>query len=444
LLPWQCWLLIHMLELNEDGTFRFRTVLILVARQNGKTLLMQVVSLWRMYVDGAALIIGTAQNLDVAEEAWEKTVELAQDTADLAVEIKHVDRTNGKKALRLQTGERYKVAASSRRGGRGLSSELAMLDELREHRTWQAWSAVSKTTLAKRNAQIVATSNAGDSESVVLAHLRARALDAIARGNEATTLAIFEWSAPEDAAIDDRAGAWVPANPSLGHPGMITEEAIASALETDPEEEFKTEVLCQWSDKAITPSLPLDDWDECLNEASLLAGAIIFAADINPRRTHASIAAAGVSTESDDGDPLWHVEITKTGPGTDWLLDELARLAGEYNAEVYIDPASPAGSLIAPLLKLGVKVETIQSGREFAQACSQFHDAVTAHELVHIGQEQLDDAVIQARTRPLGETWAFTHKGVEGDITPLIAGVIALAGAQKIEDNDYDVAESFG
>src|SRR4051812_38762322 len=35
LLPWQRWLLLHMLELNPDGTFRFRTVVILVARQNG-------------------------------------------------------------------------------------------------------------------------------------------------------------------------------------------------------------------------------------------------------------------------------------------------------------------------------------------------------------------------------------------------------------------------
>src|SRR5262245_1903413 len=37
LLPWQEWAVIHALELNPDGTYRFRTVLILVARQNGKS-----------------------------------------------------------------------------------------------------------------------------------------------------------------------------------------------------------------------------------------------------------------------------------------------------------------------------------------------------------------------------------------------------------------------
>ena len=60
------------------GRFRFRTVVLLVARQNGKSTLMQVLSLWRMYVDGAPLVIGTAQNLDIAEEQWMSTVDLAQ------------------------------------------------------------------------------------------------------------------------------------------------------------------------------------------------------------------------------------------------------------------------------------------------------------------------------------------------------------------------------
>jgi phage terminase large subunit-like protein len=40
--------LIHALELLPDGTFRFRTVVLLVARQNGKSTLMQVLTLWRM------------------------------------------------------------------------------------------------------------------------------------------------------------------------------------------------------------------------------------------------------------------------------------------------------------------------------------------------------------------------------------------------------------
>jgi hypothetical protein len=35
-LPWQRWTAIHALELLQGGGFRFRIVVILVARQNGK------------------------------------------------------------------------------------------------------------------------------------------------------------------------------------------------------------------------------------------------------------------------------------------------------------------------------------------------------------------------------------------------------------------------
>jgi phage terminase large subunit-like protein len=48
LLPWQKWLLIHALELLEDGTYRFRKVIVLVARQNGKSWRWQKLSRnWR-------------------------------------------------------------------------------------------------------------------------------------------------------------------------------------------------------------------------------------------------------------------------------------------------------------------------------------------------------------------------------------------------------------
>ena len=48
LLPWQRWLLVHALEILPDRSFRFRNVVVLVARQNGKSTLAQILSLWFM------------------------------------------------------------------------------------------------------------------------------------------------------------------------------------------------------------------------------------------------------------------------------------------------------------------------------------------------------------------------------------------------------------
>src|SRR5690606_28433772 len=49
LLPWQQWWLKHALELEPGGSFRYRTVLTLVARQNGKTTLLKALALYFMY-----------------------------------------------------------------------------------------------------------------------------------------------------------------------------------------------------------------------------------------------------------------------------------------------------------------------------------------------------------------------------------------------------------
>ena len=264
LYPWQKFFLVHALELLRDGSFRFRTVVLLVARQNGKSTLAQVLALFFMYVRAARLVIGTAQNLDIAEEVWAGAVEIAEDCDELAAEIKKVNQTNGKKSLDLMTGERYKVQTASRRGGRGLSGDLILLDELREHQSWDAWGAITKTTMARALALILALSNAGDASSIVLRYLRKMAHAALgdpdginadglgllevveavpediaedAPDAEDDSLGIFEWSAPPGCSLDDRAG-WAAANPSLGY--AITERAIAAARKTDPEWVFRT------------------------------------------------------------------------------------------------------------------------------------------------------------------------------------------------------------
>jgi hypothetical protein len=64
-----------------------------------------------------------------------------------------------------------------------LSSDLVLLDELREHHNWDAWSAVTKTTLARPAPQVLRFSNAGDKSSIVLASLREKALASAADRN---------------------------------------------------------------------------------------------------------------------------------------------------------------------------------------------------------------------------------------------------------------------
>lgn len=452
-LPWQRWLLIHALELRTDGRFRFRTVLVLVARQNGKTTIVEVKNLWKMFVLQVPLVIGTAQNLDISEESWDKAVEIVEGIPELRAEVLAVDRTNGKKSLRLAHGSRWKIAAASRRGGRGLSGDDVNLDELREHQNWDAWGAVTKTTMARPNPQVWAFSNAGDDKSIVLNDLQEKGRTSAKDSLADASLGLFEWSAPDEVKctcgrpdakhllecrLQDRA-VWAQANPSLGY--TVSEEALASALATDPEPIFRTECLCQrvpdlvgeWTVIGQSAWIPLAD------PASQIVGSVAFALDVSPDRGYSAIAVAGRRA-----DGLLHAEITGRTvldhrPGTGWVVERAKELDTAWKPRAFVvDPGGPAGSLIPELEAAGIEVVTT-SAREHAQACGALYDAVVrpkdappewAPTLRHLDQVPLNAALAGAEKRPLGDAWAWARRGVSVDISPLVAVTLALWGLQ--------------
>ena len=428
LLPWQKWLFLHALELNESGAFRFRTVLVLVARQNGKTLWCQVLSLWRLFIDRAELVLGTAQKLDLAEEVWAGAVDMAESIPDLAEEIETVERAAGKKALRLKPERenpharrrRYKVQAANRRGGRGLSGDLVILDELREHQTWDAWAAVSKTTMARESPQIVCLSNAGDSMSVVLNEIRAKALVAL-EGRGDTSVGIFEWSAPDGCDLDDWQ-AIAQANPSLGH--RVHPDGILGALETDRDAVFRTEVLCQRVDKLSQSMLPL--WPELLDPTSTVnVGArVAFGVDVSWDRATATIAVAALSD-----DDTFHVEVVAQGEGTGWVARWLAERVPVWNpvAVAVQGTGAPVSSIADDIeAAVGSPVMSRVDGQQLGAACAGMFDATSARLLSHTGQPQLLDAARFAATRQVGDAWYFDRRKSPVDIAPLMAVTVAL------------------
>lgn len=439
LYPWQKWVLIHALELKPNGKFRFRTIILLVARQNGKSRLLQILSLWRMYVDGAPLVIGTAQNLDIAEELWSAAVELAQECDELAAEIKHVDRTNGKKTLRLAPDpenhlpiRRYKVAAANRKGGRGLSGDLVLMDELREHTNWESWSAVTKTTMARAKPQVWAASNAGDASSVVLRHLRkASVRQIIDKDTAKASVALFEYAAVkwDPRGGDDQTGdyvnlktsdqeGWAMANPSLNW-GDLTTEALQAAFDTDPDPVFRTECLCQWISTSSMGPWDTGVWESLKDKKSARAPktGYYFGVDVSWDRNWAAVAMAGFR---EDG--LVHAEVIAYRTGTDWVVPWLAeRKDREGLLGIALqENGSPVGSLLTDFTKAGIEILG-WGGGELGKGTGAFYDLVRQLKLRHRDQEALNLAASTAATKPVADYWLWDRKRSPFDVSPLIA-----------------------
>jgi phage terminase large subunit-like protein len=413
LLPWQRWLAIHALETIPGGDFRFRVIVVLVARQNGKSHANRMITLWRMYMEGTRLVLGVAQDVSLAREQWQMCLDTINETPDLAAELEQTRRVNGDEWFKLAGGSRYKISAANRAAGRGLSIGELNIDELREQRSWDAWSALSKTTMAVHDSQIWAMSNAGDDQSVVLNQLREAALS----GRD-PSIGLFEWSAPDDCALDD-VQAWRQANPGMGH--TVSEAAIRTALATDPPAVFRTEVLCQRVEQ-LDGAIDLAAWRACEDPAGTMdehRGRLTACIDVARDGGHATLAVAARET-----DGRVRLEIVRAWANTDELRAELPDLLARIRPKtIGWYPGGPAGA-IAPMMRQ-VRDSVELTGGKASEACQGLADLAKTRQVLHPGDPLLDAHVRGARKLLSGDGWRFGRKGANQHVD----AAYAAAGA---------------
>ena len=459
LLPWQQFWFLHALELNEDLTgFRFRTVVTEVARQNGKSLVGKVLITWRLYAslkllpDGRDVrVLGAAQSLSKAEELWEEVIAFAEVCPPLARRIGQVRKVNGAKRFSIDHGKEnqaksgvppmYTVEALKDDAGRGITAGLLFLDELREHRNWDAWAALNPTTSVPAFGQTVCASNAGDKTSVVLRTLRDKAVALIEAGRtDTSTVGYFGWSAPPD--MDWRDPLAIPwANPAQGYTLKI--DAVLADLETFDEGKYRTERLCQWVDVLDPGIIPADVWRDTTDPTSRRAqdSDVYLGIDMSYDRRKVSL-----SVVARRADGAWHGETIKQAAGSDWVLPWLADRTGRFAAVALQARGAPVSSLAEGIIGLGTVPVVEWQGSDLTIAHGTMYDLLLSKQLWHRPQPALDEAAATARAKTLGDAWVFDRKKSPDDPSPLISMCAALhaanasAGRRSVyEDTDLMV-----
>jgi hypothetical protein len=463
LLPWQAWLFVHALELREDGRYRFRVVLVKVSRQNGKTTALTLLSLWRMWCDGARMVLGTSTSLEYAKEPWQAAADLILDwderngwpepgrhgrakdcnwlfekaqeaaAADLepdpapalpGLEGYAVAPSTGRRrkvgtkpamylkqnlgaldqSLILTNGARYKVAVAGRKGGRSLSVDLGIADELREHKTWDAWFALSGATTARPDSQLWALSNAGDETSVVLNSLSAQAEGFIETGTGDPTTGLFEWSAPPECELDDP-DAIAQANPALGY--TIDLDFLLNRSRSMPVTGYRTEHLCQYVHRD-NPAVDPYGWEagkDPTGTMDALRARVHLCLDVAPESRHVTLVAAAAL---EDG----RVRLEPVGAWTTVqamrldLPDLVARIKPQALGWF---PNGPGAVVKRDLEGLRTKVVPLP-GAEVPSLCQGFAEQVLARRVLHPGDPLLTTQVLGAVPAPSGEGgWRFAR-----------------------------------
>jgi hypothetical protein len=425
--PWERWAVIHGMELLPNGWPRFRQLLILVARQNGKTELLVILSIFWMWVQRVGIVLGTSTKLDYSRESWLKVVRVVRNTAGLAPDIAArgaVRSVNGEQEVSTPWGSRYKIAAANETGGRSLTVDRLVEDEIRQHHDYSAHEAAENAMNAVADAQAWAITNEGDDRAVVLHDMYDAALGFVNTGDGDRRLGLFAWSAPPGCDLED-VEATAQANPNLGRrifwENLEGKAKRAKLAGGEAEARYRTEVLCQRVTRMKDQPISLDTWAATALDVHP-SGDPVFFVTVAKEMKSASISVAALH----EGVP--HVELAdhREGP-TGWITGRILELARRYpSARFAAWSAGPVKSWVPILAEHGVELVLLPA-TDAGAACAHLQKLADNLAFTHSPNQIVAESLAGAEKRDLeGGAWTWDWSHSTGDLAPIVGHTGAL------------------
>lgn len=432
LMAWQRMVLEVACEVDENGVFVYREVVLTVPRQSGKTTLLLCKCTHRCLAWQRQVVTYAAQTRNDSRKKWED---------DYLEELDHsafknryrARKTNGNEAVIWNgTRSRFGISSTTEKAGHGSTLDEAYIDEAFAQQDARLEQAFKPAMITRTNAQTWVVSTAGTEKSLYLKGKVERGRAAVEAGIT-QGICYFEWSAPEDEEDYGNPEVWRRCMPALHWPDCpagcsahtVTEAAVAADYLSMDLNEFRRAYLNQWcAEVTHEPIVEPATWEALGDKRAKWSGPTAFGIAVNPERTTASIGASG---EAKSGRLV--VEVVENAPGTAWVVQRCLDLQGKHESlGFWIDKRSAAATLVGPLVEAGVTVWEIGSS-DFAVACGQWYDDATQDRLRHRHDARLTTAMLTATKREVGDAWAFERRGTGSDITPLDGCSLARYGA---------------
>jgi hypothetical protein len=426
---WQKFCIRGILSEDRGANLCALVCLLLVPRQNGKNVVLEVIELYALFVLDLRYILHSAHLTETSADHMARLLSAIESDDDLNSRTKVTVAHGFEKIERTDLRCRIRFRTRSKKVGRGGSPEMAVFDEalyLTDLHQSALLPSLSAQTMRADQPIIVYASSAPVAESEVLHRVRRSIL-----AGEMPDAWMAEWSVPVPEAGDGRYAemlAAVNADSVLdANPGANVRISVDYVLNTErPQmglEEWCIERLGMVfeadSDEGV---LPADKWAACAREGiEADEGRASLAVGPNGRW-----AAFGFASQMDG---TMCVEVTRHEPGTSWVIDH-AKAVTARRGPLVVDPKGSSAGMVAKLRAAGVPLEELAAG-DIPKACSAFQDDVLNVQLRYPRMNiELSAAVTGADVRPVGQGWAFTAKGSVVDITPLEAVVLAAWAAR--------------
>ena len=404
--PWQRFVLERALEVDEAGRLVHDTVLVTVPRQQGKSILMAGLALWRMnhphlFGDQGQSIVHVANRRVAAE----RIIRVGWEWADARDGWKS-RRGRGSEAIAGPGGAVWEIQAANNSAGVGGSYSMVLVDEAWEVEREVFEDALSPTTRRRQQPQKWLISTAGDSSSDLLMHYRDLALT---RG----TPLLIEWSAPGDADIGDP-NVWRAATPWWDDE---EEHRMWQAMESMDGSAFRRQMLNIWVQRA-EHWLPSGAWEACRADVELPAGGRWFAAlEMDFDGTSHALVTAGWN-----GDRLvTRLTLLPTLPDADAAIEDLRR----RHPDVIVVATPSYGD------RLTRDASHLVGQREAVAGTQALIDLISRGVIVHDGDPVLAEHIYRSVISRRQSGWSITGKKSLGASHGARALLFAVSEATK-------------
>lgn len=427
LMPWQRDQVLLMLALDEHGKWLHPDVALICPRQNGKSLILEVIILYRLFVLHHQIVFSAHQwrtAKSIRNRIWRRI------RSKKWAHSKLVRNTASAGEAEMETADGGKVQFTTRSNdmGRGFDQiDVLIIDEAYNLDSGEL-DAVAPTQLAADDPQTYYASSAVNKlkhpKGEELSRIRERALR-----SENETMLFAEFRAPEGLDPEDPA-TWILANPSYGV--IATEKKILSMLTKLSPTGFQVEILgwglwFEFSEGTIKNIFPLATWQTVTVAEPVRVGERVLVAEV-----------------SMDGKKIWMVSGGKSSQGTHL---EVSPHSGEFHVEaalaaiqkfvdandpaaVIYDPTTPTSVLEPGLRKLGIAPIEITGGQN-SEAFRHFEVGLSEGKVTNDGHPAWEEALEVAVKKVGGGGKYVTVDRFSGEVAVLSAGGIAVWGLEK-------------
>lgn len=417
-LPWQQYCADIAGEVWPDGTYRHKVVVVTVPRQSGKTTLMRAVGCDRcMYRDGLGCFY-TAQTGKDARARWEDLA--TQIMASPLAPLVQLRRAAGNERAVFANGSMFRVFAPGAKSLHGYTPPLVMLDEAFAHDEVAGddlMGAIGPAQITIPHRQLWIVSTKGTAQSVFLN----RWIEAGRAG--ADGVAILEWAAPEGVDIYDPAS-WPTFHPGMvelpGRDQLVTTEALRAEADRLPRSEFER-AYGNRETRTASHLIAAEAWDR-LRETDQRAPATwdgaVGAWCVMP---HSASAAIVVTWRDSYG---LHARVARSGPGASWVAPAVLELRSKGVRDWAVSAAGPAREVTRELHSPSWVHQL--DGAEYADAWGRLVRHLAERSLQHDGSEPLAIGAANVATRPMGDSSAPSLRNSAGDVSALVALMVAV------------------